>query len=215
VIWSLTKDHAAVLEDLYGAPGVSIAVGTYPEFQRLCAGRYSKPLLNAACGMDPCRLGELFGAINLDAFDPDEEVPKRRSRVPNFVKGSVFALPYPDEHFPTIILGEFIEHATFDAAVRALVGCRRVLTANGVLVLTFPVDGTPLDQQPHFDPPQDCGFHEDGDVSGRHQTFWSVLMLHELFKAAKLIVLERSALFYPWVNPTAGWGIVLRKDQRA
>lgn len=110
-----------------------------------------RPIGNFACKEDPAQLGATFGAINVDITDYDIQECVDLYSIPNFVQASVLNLPFEDKHFKLAILGEFLEHCTPSAASAALQEVRRVLSDDGMLIVTVPHDPRPKEVQhpPH------------------------------------------------------------------
>lgn len=207
------------LWDISANNSVGFIVVTFAQFQLLKALECGQPILNAASAGDLAGLAK-YGAINLDIRSKDQirqvglAVPK------NYVEGSVFDLPYRDGEFQTVVLGEFLEHATYEAGVRALKECRRVLKPGGFLVVTFPLDGRPNGVNRPGDPEgaddadlvnlKESGEWSNG-VTVHHQTWWSNKMLHDLMTEVGFREVERTALLYTFTAPVGGWGLVWQK----
>jgi SAM-dependent methyltransferase len=68
-----------------------------------------------------------IGAIGMDVDNGD-------------VRGSVYALPFKDESFDTVLFSEVIEHLNRPRA--AIVEIRRVLKTGGRIIMLFPNDRT-------------------------------------------------------------------------
>lgn len=177
------------------------------EFQREIVRRLGGKVLNAACADDPAGLGKM-GAVNLDIQTFEKHSGNDFSKVPNFLHGSVMEIPFQDEHFDVVVLGEFLEHCKFDKAVQAVQSCRRVLKPGGKLVVTVPLDGrTPLEQRGQQEWPEEY----DSGITCYHQTWWGVDDLRRLKRATKMIELLRAPLFYMLTSPIGGWGLVWEK----
>lgn len=56
----------------------------------------------------------------------------------NYVIGSVFAIPFPDNHFDTVAFFDVIEHIPRRTEKKALTEIKRVLKRGGVLYLSTP-----------------------------------------------------------------------------
>lgn len=97
-------------------------------------------LLNCACKEDPADLAKDHGAINCDIADYDPQEQMSLYDVENFVVGDACNLPFPDNHFAGIVLGEFLEHCPQPAAYIAFREMYRTLAPGGLLILTFPYD---------------------------------------------------------------------------
>lgn len=205
--------------DISACNKVGFIITFYSQFQLLKALECGQPILNAASAGDIPQLWR-YGAINLDVRTKEQlrqvglQIPK------NYVEGSVFDIPYKDGEFQTVVLGEFLEHATYEAGVRALKECRRVLKPGGFLVATFPLDGRPNGVNRPGDPEgaddadlvnlKESGEWSSG-VTVHHQTWWSNKMLHDLMLETGFEEKERAALLYTFTAPVGGWGLVWQK----
>jgi len=90
-------------------------------YQRDRARELGQPILNVACKEDPANLGGDFNATNIDIEDYDVEMRvDLYSAVRNFQKMSALHMDFPDATFAHVILGEFLEHCTEEAARRSL-----------------------------------------------------------------------------------------------
>lgn len=182
------------------------------EYQRRAAAMGTRPILNAACGPDPAGLGISFAATNMDMYAIDAMTGQHFGRNANFVLGSVFEIPFPDQSYGTVVLGEFLEHCTFDAARKAVLEARRVLFPEGLLILTVPLDGRPVDEQRILDKdrekPQKAW--EEG-VTNFHQTWWSNRMLFNLADFCGFEEISRIPLVYALTAPISGWGMTWKK----
>lgn len=185
------------------------------EFQHLLAKRLGGKILNAASADDRAQLGSL-GAINVDVVALEEHSGLTfASRSTPFVLASVFALPFASGTFDVIVLGEFLEHCTRTSAQRAVLECSRVLRPGGHLVLTYPLDGRPVeDQRGHFRRTSSGSLslmeYIDG-VTCHHQTWWTEPMVHELAVACSFSEVLRAALLYRVTTLLCGWGLVWQK----
>lgn len=188
------------------------------EFQHLLVKRFGGSVLNAASADDRADLGSL-GAINLDVVALEKHsgltfVPRSTP----FVLASVFALPFASGTFNVVVLGEFLEHCTSASARRAVVECSRVLRPGGHLVLTYPLDGRPIeDQRGHYRHTSSGAVslmeYIDG-VTCHHQTWWTEPMLDDLADACGFSEVLRAALLYGVTTLLCGWGLVWQKDCR-
>lgn len=176
-------------------------------FQRNACEVSERPILNIASKEDPAGLGASYGAINLDLLDYDPHTQRDLTTIPNFVKGSALDLPFKDEEFPTCVLGEFLEHCTVEAGTKAVQEAWRVLRPKGKLILTFPLDSRPKDQQ-HAQ--QFLVTWDPAGITAWHQTVWEDPMLDNLFSENGFVVEIKTALDYGWAK---GWGILLRKNE--
>jgi SAM-dependent methyltransferase len=197
-----------------GVKDAIIGVNCY-YYQRKQCQFYGGPILNAACGPDPARLDQL-GAVSMDLHLPSSL--KDSDRVPeNFQIGSVLEMPFDDGAFKTIVLGEFIEHCKPEIATKAIMECKRVLMDDGHLILTFPLDARPYDEQRLFSdisvPASVDGFVYQDGITPHHQTYWSVPMIDKLLGDVGMVEdSPRYVLFYLFTSPVGGWGMTLRKD---
>lgn len=184
------------------------------QIQRNFCETAAQPILNAACKEDPAKLGKFFNAVNLDIWDFDEQTRTPLHTIPNFVQGDVLDMPFEDEKFGSVVLGEFLEHVMPHVALDALTEIKRVLKPEGQLLLTFPLDDRPAGVQHakhllKIIVPGTTGH----DITVWHQTVWTDEMLETLFKGAGFEVVSRDPVPYAFVknqNPN-GWAIVLKK----
>lgn len=173
------------------------------------------PILNAACKEDPAHLGQLFNATNLDITNFCMQTKTNLNNIPNFIQGDALDLPFENESYNTVVLGEFIEHCIPAAAVKAFEEAWRVLTPQGLLIVTFPLDHRPPHAQHAKDQLVVTVAGETGtDITVWHQTVWTDEMLESLFVATgPWIVEEKKELDYGFIrNVPNGWGFRLRKD---
>ncbi len=193
--------------DLYSDLGVYPGIYNNYEFQHAMARRVGGKILNAACADDPAQLG-LIGAVNLDIQTTENATGHDFSQNKNFVHGTVMDMPFPDDHFDCVVLGEFLEHCTQERAAQALLECRRVLKTGGHLVLTFPLDGRSHEEQ--RDGATWPEKYDDG-ISCYHDTWWSDKMLHDLKQKTRLIEVGRAVLIYVLSAPLGGWGLLWQR----
>jgi len=176
--------------------------------------RENGAILNAACKEDPGNLSQ-YGVINFDICELDEQTGKRLTDLPRFILGSVLkaADTFSEGQFAAVILGEYLEHCTMPAAIKSLEQMRYVLADDGVLVLTFPLDGRPKEKQHAKHLLKVWVEGETGhDITVWHQTVWTDEMLADLFKQTGFEVISREPLGYSFVNGyPQGWGVRLRK----
>lgn len=99
-------------------------------------------VLNVGAGGDSARLKELRGAVNVDVceIDPVSKLPNLIDRV-----ADARALPFPDNGFDTVVLGEVLEHLDEDGARQAVSEARRV--ARVQVVATIPCDPRSVEEQ--------------------------------------------------------------------
>jgi SAM-dependent methyltransferase len=211
--------------DVDAQNSIRFLIRHYPDFQLQAALTSGPPILNAACAGDIAGLG-MYGAINLDIRSA-EHLRRIGLRVPrNYREGSVFKLPFEDKSFRTVVLGEFLEHCTVEAATKAVKECARVLCSGGKLIITVPLDGRPnghnrpgysegsddLDRVGMTDEmmEKEAGEWSEG-VTAYHQTWWSNEMLHNLRESSGLKEEYRSAILYSFTAPIGGWGISWEK----
>ena len=126
-------------------------VPEYLRYQRDRCKDAPRPILNIGSKEDPARLGVDFGATNMDVVDFDIQEGISLYDVPNFVLGSILDIPAHDSAYATIVLGDVIEHGTYDLVLTGLRECWRVLRDDGWLVITVPQDKRPkeLNHPPH------------------------------------------------------------------
>jgi SAM-dependent methyltransferase len=96
-------------------------------------------ILDVGCGSSRI-LQDLPGSVGVDVLL--RKLRFLRPVHPQVAQASVFALPFPDASFDTVICSEVIEHIPDDP--RALGELTRVLKPNGTLVLGTPDYGRPL-----------------------------------------------------------------------
>lgn len=209
--WEEYRKHQDLV---YAGVGGETWLVDHIRFQRHWAGRLEKPILNAACGPDAAHLAD-FGVINMDIEDPETREPLE-ARPENFELGDIFHMRYEDRSFKTVILGETLEHCTYESAVMVLKECTRVLAEGGRLVLTFPLDARPNEEQDYFSRlPDDHQEHVySNGITRRHQTYWDMLSLYRLFDEAGLVDAEkRTVLLYLFTSPVCGFGCVMKKKE--
>lgn len=185
--------------------------------QREFCAQAKRPILNIACKEDPAALGREFGATNLDLYEHDPHTNVSMLTLPNFVQGSALALPFEDNSFASAVLGEFIEHCTYAAAVKALREACRVLKPGGEIILTFPLDPRPKEGQ-H---PDHLLIEWDTGITSWHSHVWSDSELGVLFSEAGFGVVRQERTHYGG-NPGSGrgiacdgWAITLRKPAQS
>ena len=203
VVERLRMDPNDVYTDVSVYPGIYLNHEYQHAMVRLIGGK----CLNAACADDPAKLGEL-GAINLDFLTHTPASNRDQTKIPNFVHGTVMDMPFPDEHFDCVVLGEFLEHCKPEKAVQAITECRRVLKAGKYLVLTVPLDARPRDEQRGS---EDWPLEYDAGITCHHQTWWCNDMILDLKRKVRMIEVGRAALFYMLTAPLGGWGLCWQK----
>jgi SAM-dependent methyltransferase len=184
-----------------------VLIESYHQFQRDMLDRYGvKPILNAACMGDTANLGKDYGAINTDIRTFDAHNGTDLTKLPNFCLCDVTSMHFGSGTFGTVVLGEFLEHCVVAEAVRSFQEVYRVLTKEGKLILTFPLDDRPKKGQ-----------HDDvltvewaEGITSWHQTVWEDEMLLTLFGETGFQILCKQHLDYGFAR-RGGWGIVLGK----
>jgi SAM-dependent methyltransferase len=172
--------------------------------------------LNAACKEDPAHLGIKYNAINLDITDHCYFSNTDLKTLRNYVQGDVLNLraTFEEKHFPTIVLGEFLEHCVPAAAKQALISVREVLTDDGVLVVTYPLDDRPKEVQHALHMLVSTVEGDTGhDITTYHQTVWDAESLDALLKETGWVIEQKQPLHYgflPGKNP-GGYGMMLKK----
>jgi len=182
-------------------------------FQQNCCSQAQGKILNCASKEDPAKLGEKFGAINLDLLDYDEFTGTHLKHIRNFVQGDVMEIEtiFPDHDFQTVLLGEFVEHCSVEYAKRAVNTIHRFLPVGGTLVLTFPLDDRPPASQHGKDKLKVLvGTSEAPDFTTWHWQVWDDDKLAELLPEDKWAVKTKQALHYGFTKH-GGWGITLEK----
>ena len=175
----------------------------------LCGGLYETKVLNVASKEDPAHLGRDFAAVNLDIEDFDIETRTNLYTVPNFIQGTATDLPFPDETFNIVVIGELLEHCLMSAAIKVLSEAKRVLRHEGSIVLTFPKDSRDKRVQR---PPHELREYEDG-ITSWHQVVWDTEQLKDLLHRAALEVSDHTLIRYAVCDHAGvecwGYGMVL------
>jgi len=173
------------------------------------------PVLNAASKEDPANLSQ-FGVTNFDINTHCAMLNRDLRTLPNFVLGSVLEMSahFKEGQFKTIVLGEYIEHCVPAVVKKSLLECKKVLSDDGMLILTFPLDARPPKSQ-HAERHLKVWLEgETGhDITVWHQTVWEDDMLEELFSETGWTVVKKDPVSYAFIkgrNPQ-GWGILLEK----
>ncbi len=136
-----------------GAGPLSHEWGTAPDFvgprhdlrerlllDLLLSAKPGPKILNAGAGQGTFsqRLVERgFDVTSSDASAAAVAVLRERTGG-EVVEADVSSLPFPDESFDAIVLGEVLEHVEDDTG--ALAECRRVLAQHGVIALSVPAN---------------------------------------------------------------------------
>jgi predicted SAM-dependent methyltransferase len=188
----------------------------YIAYQREMCEKCPRPILNVGCKEDPARLGTDFNATNVDCCDFDIQEGINLYSVPNFQVASILDLPFPDQSFGTIVLGDVLEHGTYDLSLVGLKECWRVLMDNGWLVCTVPQDARPKELN-HA--PEHLVTYPGGFTSYHH--YWSDEDISRLFKEAGVEVdpTKTRRLRYVALDWSGGqgwgYGFVLKKKARS
>lgn len=166
-----------------------------------------RPVLNVACKDDPANLGEDFDAINVD-INPDDIHLKinLKEKVKNFVEGDALNLPFEDGKFRCVVMGEFLEHCPYGAALKALQEAKRVTSEGAIIILTFPLDSRPPEFQHK---PEELRTFAHG-ITSWHQTVWTKKLQDQLFNDAGLVVARRQEISYG-IPTEGGYAVVLSK----
>lgn len=200
---NLRIDPQDIYSEVHPYPGIYCNY----EFQRDMVRRLGGKVLNAACADDPANLGYL-GATNLDIQTIEEHTGNDFSKCKNFVKGSLLKMPFQDEFYDVVVLGEFLEHCKFEKAAEAVLECRRVVKPGGHLVFTFPLDArSPEEQRGNNVWPQEY----DQGITCAHQTWWTSQMQADLRRRCKLVEIGRAYLFYLLTCPLGGYGLLWQR----
>jgi hypothetical protein len=167
-------------------------------------------VLNACSKEDPGKLGETFNATNLDICDFDIQEQISLYSIPNFVQASVLDMPFANKSYKLVVLGEFLEHCSFAAAKAALLEVHRVLSDDGRVVVTVPLDPRPKHVQ-HL-PHQLVTYVDAGEVviTSWHTAIWNPPEWNLLLAQSEFVELpeHRQELQYGFCS---GFGAVLRK----
>lgn len=153
------------------------------QYQREMVAKFSKsPVLNGACKEDPSNLGRDFNATNMDVNDYDPQERLSLYQIPNFVRGSLLNIPFPDRHFGTVVLGEILEHCPRPSAIKILSEAKRVVKSDGVIVVTYPLDPRPANVQhePHL------LITWEGGITSWHQSVWDSKSFEDLLNEVGL-----------------------------
>lgn len=198
--------------------GLKIKFMDAHKFQRDCCEKAEQPILNVACKEDPAGLGHHFNAINFDVLDYDDFSKKDlRTQVKNFVQGDALKLTehFNEKSYPTIVLGEFLEHCVPAAAQLALSEIRKVLTDDGKLIVTFPLDNRAPERQHGRSLLKVVVAGESGhDITTWHQTVWDLEKFEVLLSEVGFKIYHKQTLKYGFIRDRdpAGYGMVLKKE---
>lgn len=204
--WSDVENKSSLLYD-WRALWSDAGYATCITYQKIKASLAKQPLLNAASSHDPNGLAE-FGAINMDVQLKDRHTGHDNSSAKNFVHGTVMDMPFENEKFASVILGEFLEHCSIEAATKSVIECRRVLKPGGSLYMTLPLDGRPKWEQAVLDEhPDEPAEDTSPGVTPYHQTWWSNRMLADLAANTEFTEIERVPLVYALTCVLGGWGL--------
>lgn len=184
-------------------------------YQRRVCELGSRPIINIGCSHDPANLGRDFGAVNMDIATSFLEHDFARD-VPNFVQGHALDTKQPDGHYGTVILGELIEHMTYEAATRALEEAKRILIPGGLIGITWP-----MDRRPYADQCVDSGevltrpveTVPGSGVHRLHVTVWEDALFRRLVEDVGLSILNKTFLTYGIPGCETGWGAILWKGE--
>ena len=181
----------------------------YLQYQRTWCARAHGPILNCGCKEDPAHLGKDFDAVNMDVVDYDTQMRVSLYSVPNFTIGSFFDIPFPDDHFRTIVLGDILEHATVAQAREGIQECGRVLKAGGWIIITLPQDVRPPEVQ-HT--PENLVTYPGGLTSWHR--YWSDEELFGFLQTLQVTQIDRTRLrYHPALSYQGkdcfGWGLTL------
>lgn len=185
-------------------------------YQRTVCATARRPILNAACKEDPAGLGVKYDATNLDITDYCHFTNMDLTKLRNYIQGDVLNLraTFDAQFFPTIVLGEFLEHCVPAAAKQALLSIREVLLDDGVLVVTYPLDDRPKEVQ-HAQHMLVATVEGDTghDITTYHQTVWDAESFNVLLEETGWVIEQKQPLHYgflPGKDP-GGYGMMLKK----
>lgn len=168
-----------------------------------------RPILNLGCMHDPAYLGRDFGAINADVRQHDKHTNTDLRTLPNFVHCTAFKTPFASGFFKTVVLGEFLEHCTWDAAVKVMRECFRVLVPGGTLILTFPLDDRPKEIQHE----KELLVEWSTGITSWHQTVWENEIFDKLLEASGFKSHMQKHIFYGFCLRN-GKGVVAKKGAK-
>lgn len=177
------------------------------QYQRQMVEQFSQPpVLNGACKECPSGIALADGDVNMDIqdFDPQEQLSLYD--VPNFVQGSLLNIPFPDKHFGTVVLGEFLEHCPFDSALLAMRETHRVLKSDGIVIVTIPLDPRPKEVQ---HPPHQL-IEWEGGITSWHITVWHDDLWTKLLGLSRFVELKDLRVQFNY-GFCLGFGAVLKK----
>lgn len=164
------------------------------------------PILNVGCKEDPSRIDDFEGVTHLDVQDRDPFTGTvYADKFKRFVQADARKMPFDDGEFLTVVLGELLEHCLQTATVDILNECHRVLAPGGLLVVTYPRDDRPPENQ--HDP--EMLFEYSDGVTSYHQTFIEDADFERRI-LGKFHILDRTELQYK-ICPRKGRGWKLQK----
>jgi len=165
-------------------------------FQVMFCANLLGRILNVASGDDPHGLGDLFGdVVNMDLPRRPDYYKTGKKKPKNFIPGSVFEIPFPDREFDGVLLGEFLEHATHEAAVRAMRECARVVKRDGMVAFSIPFDAEGADHIVRNPGCPDSLVVSEGVTVG-HQHLWTHHELGLALAEAGLCAVQGTHLFW-------------------
>ena len=99
----------------------------------------ARKVIDIGCGSGKfISQSEMNGIIGVDLDITALQIAKRLCTKSEFIVASVFSLPFGDEVFEFVSLLELIEHLPAGTELEAIDEVRRILSSNGVLVLSTP-----------------------------------------------------------------------------
>jgi ubiquinone/menaquinone biosynthesis C-methylase UbiE len=132
----------------------------------------------------------------------------------NFVQGSFLDMPFKDEEFGGLVLGEVCEHCDIKRLQQMMTEANRVLRPGGELLITWPGDSRPkIEQHPDSAMMTYC----EG-VTSWHQSVWTPEQIQEVIaeqtkkREDTWELLHLEPLFYAFIPKSPGWGMCLRKS---
>lgn len=163
-----------------------------------------KRVVNFACKEDPAKLYHMFNAVNIDIRDEDEETKTAlRDVVGNFIQCDIRNTPFFDDVFDVAVLGEILEHCTFEAAAEVVQEANRLAC---FAVVTVPFDT----RAPHEQHDEEALYEVAPGCYTYHVTNWKD-DLAPLFEANGWEILHVEKLDYDGLFE--GEGVVLRRKE--